>query len=307
MITIAIPAFNNPGFTETAVRAAIHSTQQIKLPATFLLIDDAGDIGEPTVSVFQRVRSEHPGLDVRIVKTRRNLGYPGSFSLSLALSRTELTLFLSNDMLLTPSYLLAVIAVAAVSADFGCVRGSSRHTDALPEHVVVPPADVVTYDDLKAFAALVQQVNGLSYIENPLLCGDAVLIKRAVIERIGIHDLSLSPYFSDVDYGMRAQMAGFKLVGARGAWLHHEGAGYARREAERSGLQLIEARDRRMQQVRDCWAKFRSKWSGVAEWTDASVSPHEKTDYRTVALRNVGNVPVRLDPPASLLDAVEMV
>jgi GT2 family glycosyltransferase len=310
MLTIILPSYNNPGFTELAAKTALLSTSQLRLRTRFIFIDDAGAHGEPTFEVFRKVSAENRAPNTTIVRTKANVGYTGSFSLGLHLSRTELTLFLSNDMLLTPAYLQALLGVAALSPEFGCVRGTSRSTDGLPEHSVVPPDTVRTYEDVQAFADGVLRANGLDHVEDPLLCGDAVLIKRAVIEAIGVHDMALTPYFSDIDYGMRAQIAGFKLVAAKGAWLHHEAGGYTKRDAQRFQVPMETAYGKRMRQVRQCWDVFRAKWgSELAEWTDASSQPHFKqtTDYRAIALRNRHRVPLRVDPPATLLEQIEFV
>ena len=310
LLTIILPAYNNPEFTGGSAKTAILSTLQVKVPTRFILIDDAADIGEPSVGVFQALRAEHSDQDITIIRTRRNIGYPGSFSLGLHFSATELTLFLSNDMLLTPSYLKALTGVAALSPDYGCVRGTSVNTDGLPQHSVPPPSFARAYDDLQQFADLTLRVNGLDHVEDPLLCGDAVIIKRAVIDAIGIHDLALNPYFSDIDYGMRAQLAGFKLVTAKGGWLHHEVGGYAKRDSERFNLSDAVARDQRMQRVFRCWEVLRAKWGAeLPEWKNPAAHPHSKDDmmYRKAALRNRDRVALRVEAPATLLEQAEVV
>lgn len=304
MFTIVIPAYNNPAFTRRCVDSAIASVAAVDLPTRFILIDNAGCTGESTTSVYKEIRDRHEERDIAILRAKaETLYYTGAFSLGLHFAETPILLFLSNDMLLTPAYLKATIAVSGLSDEFGIVRGSSPYTDALPEHVLKPPADVRTYDDMCRFADGVFARNGLAYIENDLLCGDAVIVRKSLVEKIGVHDFALGAYFSDIDYGMRAQLAGFRLVGALGAWLHHEGAGYPRREAERQNIAFDEIHRRRMTVVGQSWQRFREKWSrelpeSHQDWAHGN--------FRELAERQSSLVPLKVEMPASVLDQVEV-
>ena len=142
MFTIAIPAYNNPDFTRASVVSAVRATSAVDLPCQFVLIDDAAGAGEAITAVFLEIRERHPEREFTIARSTARLFYPGAFSLALSLAETPLMMFMSNDMLLTPSYLMATLGVAALDPTFGCIRGSSGHTDGLPEHVVAAPPEV---------------------------------------------------------------------------------------------------------------------------------------------------------------------
>jgi GT2 family glycosyltransferase len=278
MFTIVVPAYNNPEFTLRCVESAIHSVDVLGLSTRFILIDDAATTGESTTEVFLKVRDRNSRFSFTVLRSRRSLQYPAAFSLGLHLATTPVLLFLSNDMLLTPSYLTATLAVAGLDQRYGCIRGSSRHTDGLPEHVLEPPYPVRSFADVLSFSTETLRRNGLKHVENHLPCGDAVIMRKSVVDAIGVHDTRLSPYFSDIDYGMRAQLAGFRLVGALGAWLHHEGAGYTRRDAERHGLPFAAVHHERMRHVESSWRAFRRKWG-----EDLPSHPSQ-WDYRSFAL-----------------------
>ena len=69
-------------------------------------------------------------------------------------------------------------------------------------------------------------------------------------------------YFSDVDFGCRADLAGFKLVCAKGAWLYHHGAGHVKGELEKRKTTSYEALHKeRMGLVNDAYQEFRKKWN----------------------------------------------
>lgn len=304
MFTIAIPAYNNPDFTRMAVDCAMRATAQINLPTRFILIDDAAGTGESVTDAFRDLRTQNSDRDILIARSTSRLHYPGSFSLALHLSETPLTLFLSNDMVLTPSYLLATLGVASISPSFGCVRGSSGYTDSLPEHVLPSPTMVDSYVAAAEFAQFVFRTNGLAHVDNKLLCGDAVIIRRELIDSIGVHDPSLTPYFSDIDYGMRAQLAGFRLVGELGAWLFHEGAGYIKREATRRGEANEVVLEERRQRIEASWQAFRRKWG-----EDLPPSPFQfdYSKFGELARDRALQVSLKVETPADLLGRVEFV
>ena len=123
------------------------------------------------------------------------------------------------------------------------MRGTSNFTDSHPEHQVVPADYPKDHDAVMEFSRKRAEMFGSQCVEDEFLSGDAILLKRSVIEKIGLLDLRFFGYFGDIDYGMRAQLAGFKLVCAKGAWLHHEGSGHVQREAEKERT-TVKARSR---------------------------------------------------------------
>jgi hypothetical protein len=163
-------------------------------------------------------------------------------------------------MAITPHFLVAVFGVAAMSERFGIIRGTSNHVDSLTSYKVEPPRPITNYNDVIGFSAERFDKLGFSFAEDPVLSGDAVLIKRSVIDKIGVFDFSYFGYFGDIDFGMRSHLAGFKLVCAKGAWLFHHGGGYVKTEAIRSGKSLDEAMEERLKIVNAAYQVFRAKW-----------------------------------------------
>src|SRR5207248_1757824 len=64
-------------------------------------------------------------------------------------------------------------------------------------------------------------------------------------------------YFGDTDFGLRAQAAGFRLVCATGAWLHHVGAGFYQ-DMDKRGAK--DTNEQRMREVEEAYQVFRDKW-----------------------------------------------
>jgi GT2 family glycosyltransferase len=60
--------------------------------------------------------------------------------------------------------------------------------------------------------------------ESAYVTGCALLIKRAVIERIGLLDEDYTNYFEDFDWGYRARLHGFRLLYVPDALIYHKGS-----------------------------------------------------------------------------------
>ena len=215
---------------------------------------------ERILDIFRSFRAANPSLRVDIVRCRKWLHYTGVFSLGLTAAKTGDVFFLSNDMIMTPSFLRAVAEVADAVPDAGIVRGTSPYVDSHPEHTVKTQAPLRSIQDIDAFAEAIYRENGAKYAVDQLLSGDAVLVRRALIDAIGVLDTRFFGYFGDVDYGLRARRAGFRLVCAKGAWLYHFGEGHVRQEVKDGGVNLIDARNRRLQLVRQAGAALLDKW-----------------------------------------------
>ena len=305
ILSVIIPARNGQAMTSSCLSAAIHSVDALDRPCEFILIDDASEPAENVLAVFQGARKNVSQHSFKIFRTRRRQHYTGVFSLGLSAATCDQIFFLSNDMIVTPIFISTLLRVSALGHDIGIVRGTSNYADAHPEHTVAPGSRISNYDDVLAFSGEVARQHGSNYTEDKLLSGDAVLIKRALVDTIGVMDLRFFGYFGDVDYGMRAHLAGFKLVCAKGAWLLHHGGGHVRREIALDRERSFEAaRARRMELVETAYGEFRGKWGGDLPERYDNVRP---LHFFEIADRNRDRVALKYDLPAAFRDEYDQI
>jgi hypothetical protein len=230
-------------------------------PAEFLLIDDASEPAQGVPQLFADFRQRLPsGVPATVMRFKQRQHYTRALAYGFSAARGDQVLFVSHDMLLTAEYVRTLLAVAALDRSIGLVRGTSPYVDGFPQHVVCPPGPIRNFDELEAFARSVSASAGLRYEEDPFLTGDSMLIKREVLDRIGVFDPRYPGYFGDVDFGLRLLRAGFRMVCAKGAWLGHEGAGVYKDQSQRTGGRRGAVRDDRMAAVADAYRLFREKW-----------------------------------------------
>jgi GT2 family glycosyltransferase len=298
LLSIIIPARNGAADTAGCLASVLHSVATLHLACEFILIDDASDPAENIPDLFVHNRSAASAHTFVIARSMKHQHYTGVFSIGLHLAKGDNVLFVSNDMLMTPFFLMALIGVSALRTEFGIVRGTSNYVDSHPEHRVPAPSEMRNYQDLEKFSRSVLESNGLAYTEDRELSADAVLIKRSVIERIGVMDVRFFGYFGDIDYGMRAHLAGFKLVCAKGAWLFHKGAGHI--TTDKAGANAAFAR--RVAWVEQAYQAFRLKWDVTLP---AAYGQLKSRDFLALAGRKADRIALKCDLPPSVLSDVQ--
>jgi len=290
--------------TGECMTAVIFSVRALNLKAEFILIDDASDAEDNLLGVFRHFQTNTPDHKFVLVRTKKRLHYTGVFSVGLHLAKQANVLFVSNDILMTPHFLYALLGVAALGGDFGVIRGTSNYIESHPEHVVLPPDCIRTYTDILTFSRAMFEINGLAFTEDQVLSGDAILIKRAVLERVGVMDTQFFGYFGDVDFGLRCHLAGFKLICAKGAWGRHEGAGHLKTEVDKRKGDFSYVHQVRTRLVDDAYKSFRLKW-------DANLPPQyeaaSKLNLFSVAEKNRARIKLRCEFPDEVLSSYDIV
>jgi GT2 family glycosyltransferase len=252
VITVVVLFRNAPQLQEICLQSlrASHIDD-----ASFLLIDDCSD---PALGITRRLldfRSDIAPADVRIARFHRQMHYTHGLAYALSLAGGGDVLFVSHDMMLTPDCVAVLREVMASDAMIGTVRPVSEHMDWAKRFVVHPPHPPASLDEAMIFSAGIRKLRGAEVVDWPMLIGDAMLIRRELIEKIGVFDPRFYGFMGDIDYGIRAARAGFRHVIAPGAWLHHEGAG-TKREA---GDPLAQG-EGMMRLVETTYAQLREKW-----------------------------------------------
>ena len=259
-----------------SLQLSIHKLS-LESQVEYVLADDASDAGlevAPAMVEF-RNRTRAPVTVLRFT-TRQH--YSKAMAHVFSVATGDMVLFVSHDMLVTPAYIRTLLAVAAMDKSFGIVRGTSTFVDCFPQHVIKPAMPPRSMDDVFDFSEYVANFFGMATEPDALLTGDSMLIQRAVFDKIGVFDSKYYGYFGDIDFGVRAVRAGFKMVCAKGAWLLHEGAAFYRQQgAGTDGKAVHEAR---MKVVNAAYLVFRDKW-------DRNLPPQYQTfaqiDYGAIA------------------------
>ena len=170
-----------------------------------IVVDNAST--DRTRSYLAEVKSrETDDQKITLVLNDTNNGYALGLNQGLEFSLAPFVLFCNNDIEFFPGALQEMIATMDATPEFGLVNPNSNEFG------------LSGYD-----ASLIEAQKG-KWIERCHTSGFCVLVKRAVLQKIGGIDPTFGPaYFEDMDFAERAKRAGFLCAVAKGAYVHHFG------------------------------------------------------------------------------------
>ncbi|HEY3308660.1 MAG TPA: glycosyltransferase [Desulfuromonadaceae bacterium] len=250
-VTIGISAHGNHETTLKALNALFLSVEG---DYELILVDDCSQ--DQTPDLFCKAADYH--ANTKIFSFDKNLEYSGSLNAILSHAGGKYIIFISNDIIVSPTYIYKLLEVAQHADEFGIVRGCSNFVDnGFPEHNITPDWELTSFEQIFSFAEEINRRQGDELGFEDFLTGDAFLVSRKVIDAIGTMDPFFYGYFADHDFGIRARKADFKLVLARGAFaVHHNTANFdyldqTERKTKKS---------RRWARVYENWARFKIKY-----------------------------------------------
>jgi glycosyltransferase involved in cell wall biosynthesis len=181
LVSIVIPCFKQASFLEDSIGSVLRQSH----PRLELIVVDDGS-PDNTEEVVRRM----PGVGyVR----QDNLGLAAARNTGLSRVRGDFVLFLDADDRLAPGAIEKSLAYFRQNSEYGLVAGHFRHVGLDGEELVVPERRTSPGD---LYAALLRD-----YLIGP---PGAILFRRAVFERVGPFDTSISPA---ADYDMSLRVA----------------------------------------------------------------------------------------------------
>ncbi len=196
-------------------RACIESIRRCTPEAHEVIVVDNGS----TDGTLEYLR----GLaEVHVIENGRNLGFPAAANLGMRLARGQQVLLLNNDVVVTRGWLGRLARGLRSACDIG-LAGPCANSVSGPQRVATSYGEDLR--GLEKFAAQWAGENERRIVDAQRLVGFCLLIRRDVIDRIGLLDERFGVgNFEDDDYCLRAQAAGFRAVIVREAFVHHFGS-----------------------------------------------------------------------------------
>jgi len=177
-------------------------------PELIVVVDNASTDGTAAA-----VAARFP--QVELVRSPENRGFAGGNNLGIERALelgADHVLVLNNDAEAEPGAIRALVEAAAVRPDAGSVGSKILFADP-PDLVWFAGAD---YDPRRGYNGRqrgYREPDGERWggvRETDRACGAAMLVPRAVFERVGAFDESLFLYAEDVEWSLRAARAGFR-------------------------------------------------------------------------------------------------
>ena len=175
------------------------------------------------------VRANTPGpTELIVVHDERRRGFAATCNLGIAQAKGDFVLLLNDDTIVAEGWLSRMLDVMDAFPDVGLVGPVSDNVSGPQRREPLP---------------------GPISQESSRLVGFCLLIRRAVVEKIGGFDERYPANYEDDDYCLRAAAAGFKARIALDSFVHHEGQATFRA----IGADFAAA-------MEAGWQVFRAKW-----------------------------------------------
>lgn len=202
--------------------SCLRSLNQMDYPHYRLLAVDNGSVD----GTVEAVRECFP--DVEMIVNSRNLGFQGGFNAGMrhALRQdADYLLVINNDTVVKPNMLGELMAHAG-RPDVGMVGPKIYYADQ-PNVIwsVGGRRHPVLLEITDRGRGQLDQGQWEEVVERDYLVGCALLLKRCLLESIGLFDPGFHPaYYEDLDLCLRARRAGYRLLMVPSARMWHKGS-----------------------------------------------------------------------------------
>ncbi len=192
-------------------------------PYRLILVDDGS---EPATAAWIRSTAERTGAVY--LRNEQARGYTRAANQGLRASRGAYVVLLNSDTIVTSQWLDRLLACAVSDPKIGLVGPLSNTASWQSVPDVFDNGDWAANPlpagmDLEHWSALLAADSGQLYPELPFLNGFCLLIKRAVLEAVGLFDEQHfgEGYGEENDFALRARAAGWRLAVADDAYVWH--------------------------------------------------------------------------------------
>ncbi|MDI9260937.1 glycosyltransferase [Alicyclobacillus sendaiensis] len=183
--------------------------------------------------------------DIHTILNNENLGFPAGCNQGIRMARGNTIVLLNNDTVVTPRWLDNLLTCLYSADDIGAVGPVTNHA-CYYQAISVPYR---TMEEMHQFAEQYNHSNPQKWERRLKLIGFCFVVKRTVLDKVGLLDERFSPgHFEDDDLSLRILQAGYQLVLCRDTFIHHHGSATF---VHRDDVQQVVATNSK---------KFRDKW-----------------------------------------------
>jgi GT2 family glycosyltransferase/ubiquinone/menaquinone biosynthesis C-methylase UbiE len=198
--------------------------------------------------------------DIISIFNTENLGFPKGCNQGIEIATGENILLLNNDTVVTKNWLDNLNTCLYSNEEIGAVGAVTNFCS----YYQTIPVNYKSLEEMQLFASEYNKSNPSLWEERLKLIGYCMLIKRSVIEQIGLMDERFSPgNYEDDDYSLRIRKSGYKVVLCKDTFIHHYGnVSFRENATKESTLKYANL-------LRTNQEKYKEKWGFVPD--DANI------------------------------------
>jgi GT2 family glycosyltransferase len=158
---------------------------------------------------------------LKVVRSTRNLGPAASRNMGISVASGEYLAFVETDMKVEPNWLSESLKILNSDPSIGGTVSKVLDINN-PSHIHSVGVTIVPHTGWVICRGLGQTDNG-AFDNVADVCAGAVglLLKREIVDRIGLFDEQLVHNIDDVDFGWRIWLAGFRISTAPLSIVYH--------------------------------------------------------------------------------------
>ncbi|MGD0331017.1 MAG: glycosyltransferase family 2 protein [Dehalococcoidia bacterium] len=175
-----------------------------------------------------QILREKFGDYIYLIQNDRNYGFAEGNNIAIrhVLSKSELkyVLLLNNDTVVAPQFLDELVKVTKQDCSIG-IAGPKIYFYNNPNEAQHTTAKIDLYRGKAGWAVVKEADSGqFEDVQDTAWCdGSCFLVRREVIQSIGLIDASYFKYWEEIDYCLRASKQGFRIVCCPQARIWHKG------------------------------------------------------------------------------------
>lgn len=235
LTSIIIPTFNEVALLRECIQAIETYTDS---PYEIVVVDNGSNDG--TIEYCLK-------KPITLVSLAENRGFPEACNFGLLAASGSELLLLNNDVVVSQGWLANLRRCLHSSDKVGIVGPRTNYASGRQQMDL-------SYGSITEFQELAVSLNAPDpgkWFEVSRIVGLCFLFKRELMDRIGILDERFSPgHYEDDDYCYRARLAGYRLLIAGDAVVHHHGSMSFRKQGQSKMDVLVETN----------FHKFVEKW-----------------------------------------------
>jgi GT2 family glycosyltransferase len=207
----------------------LESVTKCEPPVDMVIVVDNGS-ADGSVAAIQRY---YPSAI--LVRNAENRGFAAACNQGMAIALDkdiDFVFLLNNDAVVFPRTIAELALAARRSPDAGLLGGKIL-TDG-GERIWCAGVDVGFYPNMQKLRGHLERDRGQYAQEQPVaaLTGCGLLIRRSLLEQVGLLDEDFFVYVEDIDFAWRAAKAGSKSLYVPSSVMHHDwststGGGYS--------------------------------------------------------------------------------
>lgn len=220
VVSVVIPSWNGRELLSVVLPSL---SAQTLTPLEVIVVDNGSSDGS-----VEWLRSEW--AEVVVLVLAENVGFAAGVNRGIERARGDYVALVNNDVELHPDCLREL--VAALERDPGAASAASKMLGYVDRGIIDAAGDTLRWSGIALQRGRGEidrgQYNSPERVFSA--CGGAALYRRAAFGEVGLFDEAFFAYLEDVDWGFRAQLAGFGCAYVPEAVAYHMGSASTRRE-----------------------------------------------------------------------------